>query len=84
MAAGGIHKFTISPNKQDEFWRGAITGAMWAFGNTLPEGKNFKWWWEGAYTNFKRWTCAVECSKDMFIRMKEYINNIIPGTVFEP
>jgi hypothetical protein len=77
------HNFTIHERKQGEFWKGAITGAMWAFGSTLPNGESFKWWWESVYANFQEWTCTVECSEEMFVKIKEYIDNIIPGTVFK-
>ncbi len=77
------HNFTLHWRKQDEFWRGAITGAMWAFGSTLPDGESFRWWWESVYTNYQKWTCTVECSEELFIKIREYIDSVIPGSVFE-
>lgn len=75
------HTFRIAERKQNEFWRGAITGVMYAFGSTSEE--EFRWWWlldDGGRIGFE---CTLECSSDLFTKIVEYINGVIPGDVFE-
>ena len=71
------YRFTLNPFKQCEFWRGAVTGAMWSFGRTLPDGESFRWWW-GYENGQQSWTCKVECDAKMFEKIKEYIVDAIP------
>ena len=76
------YRFTLHELKQCDFWRGAVSGAMWAFGKTLPDGECFRWWW-GYEDGQQSWTCKLECSAEQFKKIKEYIDYVIPGEVFD-
>lgn len=76
------YRFTLHERKHGDFWRGAVSGAMWAFGRTLPDGESFRWWWVADGSGQESWACELECSAEQFEKIKEYIDNTIPGTVF--
>lgn len=83
MGKKKVYRFTLIAWKQADYWRGAVSGAMWAFGRTLPAEKSFSWWW-GYENGQQSWTCKVECiDYELFSEIKKYIDNVIPGDVFD-
>ena len=75
------HQFTLHGGRQYEYWRGVVSGLMYAFGNMT--GERFSWIWGYDEDGWQSYTCKIECSEELFVKIKEYISQTIHTYIFE-